>query len=322
MDTSKQSRLAGGLSGCVAGVLVGWLGLAGAAAAQNAEPEPADTGPAATSPGAPRPLVATEQSDMALSRLRPEAAVWLDLESAGRALGLFYPEQEPPANGAVVLLADVGDNAASGVADELSRRLTAKGWAVLALGLPAPTPSLQRYLETPPSPAGSTSDDKDDDASAGDQSSVMIDVMAASSGNAPDQGYRNRVRESLAAATAALAERGYDQPALVGLGKASNHLVALDENLQGARALIWVAPEFYERDAGALAQQVAEGSTAILELYTSRGAARDDSQRRWADLRRAGVERLERQPVAISRPLAAHGAGAIAGRIDAWLKAL
>ena len=317
----------GCLKRCFASVLAGWLGLAGPVAAstppanQSAEAEQADP-TSATNPQTPRPLVATEQSDQALSRLRPEAAVWLDLESAGRALGLFYPEREPPANGALVILADVGDNAASGVADELSRQFTAKGWAVLALGLPAPAPSLQRYLETQPIPVSEDSDNKEE-ATAGDQSSVMIDVMAAPSGTAPDQRYRDRVRESLAAAKAALAERGYEQPALIGLGRASNHLVALGDNLQGVRALIWVAPDFYARDAGSLAEQLASGgNTAILELYTSRGAASDDSQRRWAELRRAGIERLERQPVAVSRPLAVHGAGAIAGRIAAWLKTL
>jgi len=63
------------------------------------------------------------------------------------------------------------------------------------------------------------------------------------------------------------------------------------------------------------------GGGAIRELCASRGEARAASRRRWADLRRAGFEQLDRQPVAISRPLSAHGAGVLAGRIDAWLKA-
>ena len=328
MDRIKQPRGGQGqirhqTRGLVS-ILIVWFGLAGAVTAQDAESESADAVPEAANPGPPRALVATEQADQALSQLRPEAAVWLDLESAGRALGLFYPEQEPPAKGAVVILADVGENAASGLADALGRRLTAKGWAVMALGLPAPAPPLQRYLETPPHAAGAAglgSDDKDGDTKAADPSSVMIDVMAAPAENDPEQRYRDRVRESLAAAKAALAERGYDQPALIGLGKASNHLVALGENLQGLRALIWVAPEFYARDAGVLAEALAKGGdTAILELYASRD--NNDSERRWAALRRVGVARLERQPVAVSRPLAVHGAGAVAGRIDAWLRAL
>lgn len=324
MDRIKQPRGSQGQIRHQPRVLVSmlfvWLGLAGAVTAQDAGSESADAASEAANPGPPRALVATEQADQALSQLRPEAAVWLDLKSAGRALGLFYPEQEPPAKGAVVILADVGENAASGLTDALGRRLTAKGWAVMALGLPAPAPPLQRHLETPPTPVAG-SDNNGDDPDAGDRSSVMIDVMAAPADNDPEQRYRDRVRESLAAAKAALAQRGYDQPALIGLGKASNHLVAVGENLQGLRALIWVAPEFYARDAGALAEALANGGdTAILELYASRG--NNDSERRWAALRRAGVARLERQPVAVSRPLAVHGAGAIAGRIDAWLRAL
>ncbi|WP_286220952.1 DUF3530 family protein [Marinobacter apostichopi] len=305
-------QLLGGL------LLVGWMGYAVAAADGE---EPASAG--ATTAATIRPAVATELADNALSRLRPEAAVWLELESGGRTLGLFYPEQEPPANGALVILADVGDNAAAGVADELSRHLTAKGWSVLAVGLPAPSPPLQRYLEAQPEPADADAEDGAEEAKddSTDDSSVMIDVMASPTGENPEQVYRNRVRESLAAAAAVLTERGYDQPSLVGLGRASSHLMSTDGELQGAPALIWVAPEFYPRDAIALADKLFSGSeVAILELYGSRGEASAASQRRWADLRRAGVEQLDRQPVAISRPLSAHGAGTLAGRIDAWLK--
>ncbi|AHI28626.1 DUF3530 family protein [Marinobacter similis] len=306
-------QLLGGL------LLVGCMGYAVAAADGE---EPASVG--ATTATTIRPAVATELADNALSRLRPEAAVWLELESGGRTLGLFYPEQDPPANGALVILADVGDNAAAGVADELSRHLTAKGWSVLAVGLPAPSPPLQRHLEAQPEPADADAEDGTEEAKGdgSDDSSVMIDVMASPTGENPEQVYRNRVRQSLAAAAAVLAERSYDQPVLVGLGRASSHLIATDGELQGAPALIWVAPEFYPRDAVALADTLTSGGeVAILELYASRGEASAASQRRWADLRRAGVEQLDRQPVAISRPLSAHGAGALAGRIDAWLKA-
>lgn len=312
-DGEVIKQLLGGL------LLVGCMGYA-VAADDGEEPASAEAAAATTS----RPVVTTELADSALSRLRPDAAVWLELEDGGRALGLFYPEQNPPANGALVILADVGDNAAAGVADELSRHLTTKSWSVLVVGLPAPSPSLQRYLETKAEPAEAASADaatekgKDDSS---DESSVMIDVMASPTGGDPEQTYRDRVRQSLAAAAAALVARGYDQPALVGLGRASSHLMTADNELQGVSALIWVAPEFYPRDAAALADKLAGGSeVAILELYASRGEASAASQRRWADLRRAGIERLDRQPVAVSRPLSAHGAGALAGRIDAWLK--
>lgn len=306
-------QLLGGL------LLMGCIGYA--VAATDGE-EPAS--PGATTATTIRPAVATDLADNALSRLRPEAAVWLELEGGGRTLGLFYPEKKPPANGALVILADVGDNAAAGVADELSRRLTAMGWSVLAVGLPEPSPPLQRYLEAQSEPADAAAKDGAEEAegNSSDDTSVMIDVIASPSGENPEQVYRNRVRQSLAAAAAVLTGRGYDQPVLVGLGRASSHLAETSGELQNSPALIWVAPEFYPRDAAALADKLTSGGeVAILELYASRGEASAASLRRWADLRRAGVEQLDRQPVAISRPLSAHGAGALAGRIDAWLKA-
>lgn len=308
-------QLLGGL------LLVACMGYA-VAAADGEEP----ASPGATTATTIRPAVATNLADNALSRLRPEAAVWLELEGGGRTLGLFYPEKKPPANGALVILADVGDNAAAGVADELSRRLTAMGWSVLAVGLPMPSPPLQRYLEAQPEPsdaADANADTEEGKGNSSDDSSVMIDVIDSSAGGNPEQVYRNRVRQSLAAAAAVLTGRGYDQPVLVGLGRASSHLAETSGELQNSPALIWVAPEFYPRDAAALADKLTSGGeVAILELYASRGEASAASLRRWADLRRAGVEQLDRQPVAISRPLSAHGAGALAGRIDAWLKAL
>lgn len=293
------------------------LGCTSVAADQGAEESEADQASAAADASAPRPLVTTEQADQALSQLRPESAVWLELDDGDRTLGLFYAEQKPPAHGALVILADVGDNAASGVAEALGQRLTEKGWSVLALGLPAPAAPLQRLLETRPEPEA----DAAGEAEAEEESSVMIDVMAAPVEGDPEQRYRSRIRQSLAAAKRALAERGYDQPALVGLGRASNHLVDTENELQGVGALIWIAPEFYARDAGNLAEVLATGGdTTILELYASRGDGRDESQRRWAELRRAGVERVERQPVALNRPVSAQSAGMLAGRIDAWLR--
>lgn len=293
----------------VAAVL--WLGCAGGVAAEEVEPAAV---PESAVEDARRSGVHTELGDMALSLARPDAALWLELEDGGRALGLFYPEREPPAEGAMMILADVGENAASGITGGLSRRLTELGWAVLSIGLPAPPQPLQRALEARPKVESPP-------PAEGEESSVMIDVMADTAKDTPEQAYRSRVRQSLEAGLAALAERGYDRPVLLGVGRASNHVVAASGELQSLRALIWVAPEFYPQDAAALTDAVtAGGSLEILELHATRGTAREEAQRRWADLRRAGVQGYERQSVVLQKPPSALDAPALSGRIDAWLR--
>ena len=118
-----------------------------------------------------------------------------------------------------------------------------------------------------------------------------------------------------------LSGRGYRRPALVGIGRASNHLVAASQAVPDAQALIWVAPEFYPQDAVTLANQLtAQSELAILELYSARNGGAADSRQRRAEALRAGFEGLDRQPVALQRPVSGHASGALAGRIAAWLE--
>ena len=265
-----------------------------------------------------RSAVATGLGEMELSQAFPDAAVWLALEDGGRALGLFYPERKSPAQGALVILADVGANAASGLAGALNLRLVERGWAVLSIGLPAPSKPLQRALEAEPDPDPDRPGDRP--GGTGGESSVMIDVMADPDSRTPEQIYRSRIRQSLEAAVAALTARGYDRPVLVGVGRASTHLVGALSGLADPRALVWVLPEFYPRDAAALADDLSSASAvAILELYAS-GGGDEAADQRWVDLRRAGIEQLERQPVSLQRPPAPRDAHSLASRIDAWLR--
>ncbi|MDK9556392.1 DUF3530 family protein [Marinobacter sp. M216] len=269
------------------------------------------------SPAAPAPDrsgFTTGLGEMELSQSFPGAAIWLELEDGDRALGLFYPEREPPAEGALVLLADVGGNAASGLVGGLRAQLIKRGWAVLAVGLPAPSPKLQQAMEASPDDGEPASDDD------GDVSAVMIDVMASPDGESPEQRYRRRVQQSLEAAVDILASRGYDRPVLLGVGRASGHLVAVQQSLPNPGRMIWVAPAFYPRDAATLTEDLAVGGPGILELYASRRGSDDEVPRRWTDLRRAGVGAYERQPVSLQQPPSAQDAPAVAGRIDAWLR--
>ncbi len=262
-----------------------------------------------------RSALMTGMADGELSRLRPDAALWLELDTGERALGLFHPEQEVPAQGALVVLADVGENAASEAADGLARQLAKRGWASLVLGLPAPDRALQQSLEAPAekepaAEAGATAD-----------SSVMIDVMASPEAESPEQRYRARVLETLELAVTELSGRGYRRPALVGIGRASNHLVAASQAVPDAQALIWVAPKFYPQDAVTLANKLTtQSELAILELYSARNGGAADSRQRRAEALRAGFEGLDRQPVALQWPVPGHASGALAGRIAAWLE--
>ncbi len=260
-----------------------------------------------------RPALMTGMADSELSRLRPDAALWLELDTGERVLGLFHPEQEVPPQGALVLLADVGENAASEAADGLARQLAKRGWASLVLGLPAPDRALQQSLEAPA--------EQEPEADATADSSVMIDVMASPEAESPEQRYRARVLETLELAVTELSGRGYRRPALVGIGRASNHLVAASQAVPEAQALIWVAPEFYPQDAVTLANKLtAQSELAILELYSARNGGAADSRQRRAEALRAGFEGLDRQPVALQRPVSGHASGALAGRIAAWLE--
>lgn len=288
-----------------------YLGWSQAMAADEPAPTPAQEVSAATPD---RSGFTTGLGDMALSQTFPEAALWLELEDGDRALGLFYPEREAPAAGALVILADVGGNAASGLVGRLSAQLTERGWAVLSVGLPAPSHALQQSLEAGADAAGPPAGDD------GNDSSVMIDVMASPDDESPEQRYLGRVRQSLEAAVDALAQRGYDRPVLLGVGRASGHLVKVQQALPNPGYLVWVAPEFYPRDAVTLPEDLSAGIPGVLELYASRTGSNETVRRRWASLSRAGGDTYQRQPVSLHQPPAEQDAPALAGRIDAWLR--
>lgn len=103
-----------------------------------------DSAPATES--ASRSLIWTGTGERSLTQTFPEAAVWLELEEGDRALGLFYPEARLPARGAVLVLSDEGETAASGVTGALAAGLASRGWAVLTLGLESPSPVLSDVL--------------------------------------------------------------------------------------------------------------------------------------------------------------------------------
>ena len=129
------------------------------------------------SESASRALIWTGTGERSLIQRFPESAVWLELEEGDRALGLFYPEARLPARGAVLVLSEEGETAASGVTGSLAAGLASRGWAVLTLGLESPSPVLNEFLmrpvmEPPAAEAGAGEEGASD--------SVMIDVQDSS----------------------------------------------------------------------------------------------------------------------------------------------
>lgn len=261
-----------------------------------------------------RPLIWTGTGERGLSQTFPDAAVWLELEDGERTLGLFYPETRLPARGAVVILADQGETAASGLAGAVARAMAVRGWAVLTVGLEAPSPVLERIL------AGRSAAPEPESGGEAGAESVMIDVMKSEIPEDLEARYRKRISQALAAGLAELVDRGYESPALLGIGRASIHVT--DSVLEGANAsaLIWVAPRFYPADREELPERLASLGTALLHLNPS---ATDDGNPGWSTgdrLLRAGVPGYQRQPVPWFSPPSEALGDAIASRAAAWLE--
>ncbi|MHA7924978.1 MAG: DUF3530 family protein [Marinobacter sp.] len=279
--------------------------------------EAEDSAAPATEP-ASRPLIWTGTGERSLNQTFPEAAVWLELEEGDRALGLFYPEARLPARGAVLVLSDEGETAASGVTGALAAGLASRGWAVLTLGLESPSPVLSEVLMRPVVEEPSAETDADEQQEAPE--SVMIDVMASEGADDLEARYRRRISQTLQAGLAQLTERGYETPAVLGIGRASIHVT--NQVLEGAdaAALIWVAPQFYPVDRPDLPERLASLSTELLELYPSSAV---DDQTKWSmgmRLRRAGMSGFERQPIPWLTPAPGTLGDGVASRVAAWLE--
>lgn len=281
------------------------------AAGTGAEDLPEVGTPATAAPVQSRSGVFTGLGAQALSRDFPDQAVWLELADGGQALGLFLPAYREPAKGALVLLGDAGDTAASGLAGSLRRQLSERGWATLTLALEAPSPSLQPILETLPSPR------PEDSGDTGIAVAPAVVADADGDDTGPEAMYRRRVRQMLAAALAELAGRGFEQPVMLGVGHACNYLAYWPDQAGIPEVMIWIAPVFYPRFEGGLKAWL-ENSTSltVLELSSLRPGAVQGSGRPWY-----GLSGYSYQPVVMARPPSVQDAGAVAGRIHGWLMA-
>lgn len=249
-----------------------------------------------------------------LSQRFPDAALWLDLEDGSRSLAMLWPEREVPARGGLIILADEGDNAESGLTGTLARELAQRNIAVMSLGLEAPSLALEQILERPVDDSGPVPDrDKQNSDVA---NPATIDVMASDAEDEQEAAYRKRIRDQLLAGVAALEAHDYELIAVVGIGRGSNHVVLNAAQLSGSPAMIWISPKLYPKDHSKLATALDKASIPrILELSSS-----DEYEQRRAGLKRAKVEGFSLQLMGLGDLSSPRNGKALAGRISAWLK--
>lgn len=277
-----------------------------------------------------RAMIISGLGSEAIARSRPDHAVWLTAEENGRVLAMFQQEQEPPAKGALVILADEGQSAASGLAEALREPLSEGGWAVMTLGLEPPSLGIQQLLkqrDNAPPEEEMPAQEKEESGGQGEQASseesVMIDVMENSDPVAGLEQYRSRVASSLGAAVGALREREYERVVLVGIGWAAGHVTRHVREDGRASDMIWIAPKFHVDESGKLPEMLGSAaSPSILELYSTfpnDKVSERSSRERASALKRAGISGYDRQPVAMARRPEAREAKKLANRMAAWL---
>lgn len=295
--------------------VLGWLvlapGMAGSALAQE------ESGAGSPADEVRRALVSSGLGSEDIAERQPEAAIWLDLEGDDTGLALYEPGADSPEKGAMLMLADEGQSAASGLLAALGGAFTSAGWSVMTLGLEAPPFELQQAwkrvdadLPAPEeAPGGKAAD------------SVMIDVMDKGEQDDLESRYRQRVQALLSAAALNLRERGYQRVVLVAVGAGAIHTTRYVAAGTG-NELVWLTPRFYPQDETALdALLAAVEPLALLHLYSSREPSQRESARaRTAELKEAGVAGYRSQPVAMASRAEVRDAGALANRILAWLK--
>lgn len=297
--------------------------------AAESQGEPAN----ASAAEARRAMVSTGLDSNAIAAKWPDAAVWLEPPDEDRVLALFEPEVATPAKGALVILADEGQSAASGLAGALRQPMARAGWAVLSVGLESPPFALQqayRQRRVSASEVSQESATNDTDEDADTVGSVMIDVMDSVDVEELEDQYRTRVQKALTVAVKHLADRGYERVAVAGVGLAVGHVARMAGTADSGElaAQIWIAPVFYPGDSAALVEWVSGAKqTRVLELHSSRIPERVDwagfttPKQREAAFRREGIATYTRQPVAMAERPLPRNAPALANRLSAWLAA-
>ncbi len=273
-------------------------------------PESAGADSAGVEPATPsRLMIRTGPDDPALAARFADQIRWLERETGDRIPSLFFPERKSPAHGGIVLLSDEGQGPASPLAQALAEALARSGWAVLSLGLEAPSPAVKAALEQVEATGRAQAGE------AAESGSVMISVTDEDLSDDARARYLRRVQGALALALTTLRQDNYQNRVVVALGlgamPATKAAVA-----QGVDRVVWVTPRFYPDARNTLVPTLqGQSKLSVLDLYPSAAAL----PARSVDLQRAGIDGYQRQPVAVPElPEPSHG-HALANRISAWL---
>lgn len=282
--------------------------------------------PEEADPAVVRPMVSTGVEAEAIARKRPDTAVWLTDENGNRVLALFQPEQDSPAKGALLILADEGMSPASGIADALRGPLSDAGWGVMIMALPAPPFAVQQWLKHHNNNLQDSDEETDEQAQTEENGTpaAMINVVENKS---PDEGlnqYRDQVVMALTTGVDALGERDYERIVLAGIGRAAGHVTRQVRRDGRASDIVWIAPHFHADESDSLTELLAAASSpSILEIYSTfpgEETADRSARERAAALERAGISGYRRQPAAMARRPQPREAKMLANRISAWLQ--
>ncbi|TBW58872.1 DUF3530 family protein [Marinobacter halodurans] len=306
-------------------------------------PDPSAEGASAKDAGGDtkqeRPFISTGQDYEALADMRPEKTVWLDTGANGRVVGLLEQEQQMPAQGAVLILADEGQSADAGLAGALRDPLARDGWATMSLGLEAPPYPLEQARHErdlpgseQPGPADAAGKGESGAADPGKASGAakpgvgagsIIDVLSNTDLNQMRKDYQHKIGAQINAAVSHLRGMGYQRVALVGVGRGAREMVS--QALKGSGAgpgepqmLAWITPTLQPSDLDAVAKASA-GQLRILDLRSSLAKTESMHDQR-AVIRRGGFQGYQQQRVAMARHPGRDDAGLVAGRVSSWLK--
>ncbi len=311
MAAGMTDRLNHGIRALACGLLVLLL-LAGpwAAAQEAGEPGADNDAPGQAEPPSTstRLTISSGLGQRDLARRYPQQAVWLELGEGDSELALLALERDAVASGAMLIVGDEGQSAASGLHGAMRSLLADHGWAAMVLALPS----------RPMAPTGDAIGAERPEPAADE--SVMIDVAVAPDAVEPLQGYRERVQALLAAATAELSGRGYQRIVLVGVGQAALPVMqAAMGGTSGPRALVWVTPRFAGADGEAW-QSGLEGLEAwsILDLANTLTGP-EATGARAAVFARKGMTGYRQQRLLLSDPVSGRDAPMVVNRILAWL---
>ncbi|MEX0604657.1 MAG: DUF3530 family protein [Marinobacter sp.] len=272
-----------------------------------------------------RVMVSPDVDSEALAKALPEQAIWLENERSGRALALFEAEQTAQPKGAVLLLADEGQSANTGLAGAIREPFAEAGWAAMTLGLPAlplvldqarRAKQLQRSAvsEESASAEGQLDDEQETEA-------VMIDVMDSDELAKLGEDYQARVQARLTMAVDELTERGYERLVLVGIGRGASHVIShLAEGTAAQAAVVMIGAEFESAEGQPMIDTLkAVPGLSLLDIVSSRSGLAG-AKARQSRMKREGVAGYQQRAFAMGvRPLPRDARGLV-NRMTGWLR--